>query len=148
VTPTNDRKSGELYTAFRVMVVVVTAGILLTAGLLRLADRLTPQTGDIIAFPVTGVPSVSTASFAVARAVAPEGMSCILAVQSMQKSGGSLVVESTQFEPSRIFQVHWAGARTSNDRDDCGDSADLLLNSDQISALIFAAGGSGVKAQN
>ena len=148
MTPTNDRKSGELSTAFMVVVVVITGGSLLAAGLLRLADRLGPQTGDIIAFPATRVPSVSTASFAASRAIGPDSMSCILDVQTMQKSGGSLVVESTQSEPSRIFQVHWAGARTSNDRDDCGGSADLLLNSYQISALIFAAGGTGVKTQN
>ena len=64
MTPTNDRKSGELYTAFLVIVVVITAGILLTAGLSRLVGRLGPQTGDIIAFPAARVPSVSTASFA------------------------------------------------------------------------------------
>ena len=94
------------------------------------------------------IPSVSTASFVASRAIAPDSMACILDVQTMQKSGGSLVVESTQSVPSRIFQVHWAGARTSNNRDDCGGSADLLLNSYQISALIFAAGGTGVKTQN
>jgi hypothetical protein len=148
VTPTNDRKSGGLYNALITMVVVIAAGIPLTAGLVWLADRQAPQTGDIIAFPATRVPSASTASFAARRAIAPDSMSCILDVQTMQKSGGSLVVESTQFEPGRIFQVHWAGGRTSNDRRDCGDSADLLLNSNQISALIFAAGGTGVEAQN
>jgi hypothetical protein len=148
VTPTNHWKSGELYTALLVMVIAITTGILLMAALLRLVDRLGPQTGDIIAFPAVRLPSVSTASFAVSRAIDPNSMSCILDVQIMQKSGGSLVVESTQFEPSRIFQVHWAGAQTSNDRDDCGGSADLLLNSNQVSALIFAAGGKGIKAQN
>jgi hypothetical protein len=50
VTPIKDRKSGELYTAFVVTVTAITAGMLLTAGLLRLVDRLEPQTGDIIAF--------------------------------------------------------------------------------------------------
>ena len=148
MTPTNDRKSGDLYTAFKVIAVVIAMGIPLTAGLMRLVDRLGPQTGDIIAFPATRVPSDSTVSFAVNHAIALDGMSCILDVQTMQKSGGSLVVESTQFEPSRIFKVHWAGARTSNDRDDCGRSADLLLNSYQITALISAAGGTGAKAQN
>jgi hypothetical protein len=66
----------------------------------------------------------------------------------MQKSGGSLVVETAQFKPGLLFRVHWAGKRTSSDRDDCGRSADLLLNGNQISALIFAAGGTGVEAHN
>ena len=51
-----------------------------------------------------------TASFVASRAIAPDSMACILDVQTMQKSGGSLVVESTQSVPSRIFQVHWAGS--------------------------------------
>ena len=148
VTPTNDRKSEELYTALVVTVIAITAGILLMSGMLWLVDSLGPQTGDIIAFPAMRIPSVSTASFTASRAIAPDGMSCILDVQTIQKFGGSLVVESRQFEPSRIYQVHWAGTRTSGGRDDCGSSADLLLNSNQISVLIFAAGGTGVKAQN
>jgi hypothetical protein len=148
VTPTNDRKSGDLYTAFKVIAVVIAVGILLTAGLLRLVDRFGPQIGDIIAFPATRVPSAGAASFAVNHAIATDSTSCLLDVQTMQKSGGSLVVEATQFEPSRIFKVHWAGVRTSNDRDDCGGSADLQLNSYQISALISAAGGTGAKAQD
>ena len=99
-------------------------------------------------FPATLVPSISTASFAASRVIPTSGTSCILDVPTMQKSGGSLVVESTQSEPGRIFQVHWAGARTSNDRDDCGGSADLLLNSNEIFSLIVAAGGTGVRAPN
>ena len=148
MTPTNDRKSRELYAAFIVVAVVMTAGILSTAGLLRLADRMAPQIGDILAFRATRAPSISTASFAVRRAMSADSRSCILDVQTMQKSGGSLVVETSQFEPDRIFRVHWAGVRTSSDGDDCGSSADLLLNSNQISALIFAAGGTGVEAHN
>jgi hypothetical protein len=56
-----------------------------------------------------------------------------------------MVVETSQFEPNRIFRVHWAGVRTSKDHGDCGRSADLLLNSNQLAILIFAAGGTGVK---
>src|SRR5262249_33677839 len=50
VSPANGRKSEELHGTFMVIVVVITAGILLMASLLRLADKLEPQTGDIIAF--------------------------------------------------------------------------------------------------
>ena len=131
-----------------VMAVVITAGLVLMSVLLRFADERAAQTGDIIAFPATRTPSISTASFVARRAIVADGMTCILDVQTMQKSGGSSVVETSQFEPGRIFRVHWAGVRTSPDQDDCGRSADLLLNSNQISALIFAAGGTGVKAQN
>jgi hypothetical protein len=70
----------------------------------------------------------------------------VLDVHVVQKSGGSLVVEATRFEPNRGFQVHWAGVRPSDGREDCGGSVDLLLNGAQMGALIFAAGGTGVKA--
>jgi hypothetical protein len=142
---TNDRKSGEWHAAIIALSAAITLGIVVTASLLRLIDSLGPQTGDIIAFPATRLPSVSTASIIVGRA---GGTLCLLDVPTMQKSGGSLVVESTQSQPDRTFQVHWAGTRTSGDREDCGAAADLRLNSDQISALISAAGGTGAKAQN
>ena len=148
MAPTNYRKSNEQRTELMVIAIVITAGILLMTGLFRLADRIAPQPGDIIAFPATRVPSVSTATFTARRAIAPDSLSCTLDVQSIQRSGGSLVVETSQFMPSRIFRVHWSGVRTSSDSDDCGRSADLLLNSNQIGVLIFAAGGTGVKAQN
>jgi hypothetical protein len=142
---TNDRKSGEWYAAIVALSAVITQGIVVTASLLRLIDSLGPQTGDIIAFPATRLPSVSTASFTARRT---GGTSCLLDVPTIQNSGGSLVVESTRSEPDRTFQVHWAGTRTSSDREDCGDSADLLLDSYQISTLVSAAGGVGPKVQN
>lgn len=146
--PTNDRKSGDRYLAFMVIAVAITACILLMVGLAQLASGTGPQTGDIIAFPATRTPLVSATSFAARRAMAPGNMSCTLDVQTIQRSGGSLVVETSEYSPSRIFRVHWAGVRTSGNHDDCGSSADLLLNSNQIFALIFAAGGKGVKAQD
>jgi hypothetical protein len=148
VTPSNDRKSGERYIAIMAVAVVITACILLMAYLAQLASGGAPQTGDIIAFQVTRIPSVSTTSFAAKRESAAGRMSCILDVQTMQRSGGSLVVEALQFTPGRIFRVHWAGVRTSGDHDDCGSSADLLLNDNQVAALVFAAGGKGVKGQD
>jgi len=149
VTPTNDRKSGEAYATFiAILGVVTTVGIVLTAGLSWLADSLGPQAGDIITFVAARAPSVSTGVITAGRAATTGKASCILDVQTMQRSGGSLVVESKRFAPKRIFQVHWAGARTSNGPDDCGTSADLLVSIDEVAALIFAAGGKGVKAQN
>jgi hypothetical protein len=73
---------------------------------------------------------------------------CVLDMRVMQRSG-SLVIEATQSKPDRLFKVHWAGMRTSHGQNDCGSSADLLLDRVQVAALIFAAGGKGVKsAQN
>lgn len=148
VTPSNDSKSGERYIAFMVIGVAITACILLMVVLIQLAGGRAPQTGDIIAFLATRTPLISATSFAARRAMVPDNVLCTLDVQTMQRSGGSLVVETSEFKPNRIFRVHWAGARTSSNDDDCGSSADLLLNSNQIFALIFAAGGKGVKAQD
>jgi hypothetical protein len=148
VIPTNDRRSGEPYAAAAIMAAVIIAGILLTTGLRRLADDWGPQTGDIISFPATKMPSISTASITVNPAGASISRPCVLDVHVMQKFGGSLVVEVTRFEPERGFQVHWAGVRTGDGLEDCGGSVDLDLNSAQMGALIFAAGGTGVKAQN
>jgi hypothetical protein len=142
---TNDRRSVEWYTTIIALSAVITLGIVVTSSLLRLIDSLGPQTGDMIAFPATRLPSASTESFTARRT---GGTSCLLDVPTIQKSGGSLVVESTRSEPDRTFQVHWAGTRTSGDREDCGGSADLLLDRYQISALVSAAGGMGPKVQN
>ena len=142
---TKDRKFREWYTAIIALSAGITLSIVVMASLLRLIDSLGPQTGDIIAFPATRLLSVSTVSFTARRV---GGTACLLDVPTIQKSGGSLVVESTRSEPNRTFQVHWAGTRTSSDREDCGDSADFLLNSYQITALVSAAGGMGPKVQN
>jgi hypothetical protein len=148
VIPTNRRKSGEPYATAIVLAAIVFAGILLTTGFQRLADNLGPRTGDIISFPATRQPSISTASITVNPVGASGSAACLLDLPVMQKSGGSLVVEATRFLPDRSFQVHWAGVRTSGGREDCGSSVDLLLNSNQMAALLFAAGGTGVKAPN
>ena len=42
--------------------------------------------------------------------------------------------------------MHWAGPRSSNDGSDCGSSADLLVNLEDIEVLAMAAGGYGVSA--
>jgi hypothetical protein len=147
MTPTDDRKSREVYAALMVMVFVIVIAMLLMVGLFRLADNLGPQIGDIVSFPPSRIPSFGTASVAVSHVTPSFNRSCILDVHVMQRFGGSLVIEATQRKPDRNFLVHWAGGRTSDGLDDCGSSADLLLNRVQITALIFAAGGTGLKAE-
>jgi hypothetical protein len=147
MTPINERKRVKPYASATILAVVILAGILLTVGLVRLADNFAPQIGDIISFPATQMPSNSTASIT-ARPTISGSRSCILDVRVIQRFGGSLVVEAVRLEPERAVEVHWAGVRTDDGPGDCGGSIDLLLNSAQIAALTFAAGGTGVKAQN
>jgi hypothetical protein len=145
MTPTNDRKSSERHTAIAAVALVIVTGMVLAAGLSRLAEELEPKIGDIISFPVAKIPSNSTAMIAADQADTLSGRHCVLDLHIMERFGGSLMIEGAQLGPSHRFRVHWAGARTSDGRDDCGRSADLLLNSVQVAALVFAAGGTGVK---
>lgn len=149
MTPTNRHKSSETSAAFLGMATLGLAAIVTIVGLKGLADSLGPQLGDIVSF----LPSDTSTSMSSSITVSPVNTSarnpCVLDMQVIQKSGGSLVIEATRSKPDRLFKVHWAGVRTSHGQCDCGNSADLLLNSVQITALIFAAGGKGVKsAQN
>jgi hypothetical protein len=145
MTPTNHHRSSEAGIAFLVLATFVVAATLIIAVLLGLADDLGPQLGDIVAFPPNRAPSFSAAAITVSPANAASRETCVLDVQIMQRSGGSLIVEGTHSEPDRMFRVHWAGLRTSDGQEDCGRSADFLLNKVQITALIFAAGGTGVR---
>ena len=90
--------------AATILAAVISAGILLTAGLRRLANDWGPQTGDIISFPATKVPSISTASIKVNPAGASVSRQCVLDVHVVQKSGGSLVVEATGSNPTAAFR--------------------------------------------
>jgi hypothetical protein len=128
------------------MATIAIAAAVIVVGLVHLADRLGPQLGDIVAFLPRRLPSVSTASITVSPTNAPARKTCVLDVQAIQKSGGSLVIEATHPNPDDTFVVHWAGLRTSDSQQDCGSSADFVLNRVQVAALIFAAGGKGVKA--
>jgi hypothetical protein len=143
--PSNDSNSAEMHFVLLAIATVIVTAITLTAGLLRLADNLGPQIGDIIAFPVAKTPSTSTTVLTVDPVGALSRPPCALDVPVMQRSGGSLMIEAMQLKPDRRFKVHWAGKRTSDGQQDCGGSADLLLNHYQITTLVFAAGGTGVK---
>jgi hypothetical protein len=75
----------------------------------------------------------------------PRQPSCVLDLAMIQKAGGSLVVEQRgSTGPDRSYRLHWAGPRTSVDREDCGTEADLVLSQMDLNALASAAGGFGV----
>jgi hypothetical protein len=146
MTPTNNRESGELRAVIVALAALIILGLIVTAGLMQLADNLAPRIGDIISFSATTIPSTSAASITADPNGVLSRRPCVLDMQVIQSLGGSLLIEAVQSKPDRKFQVHWSGVRTSNSADDCGSSADLLLNNAQVAALIFAAGGRGVKA--
>lgn len=102
----------------------------------------TAKVGDIIAFEPSSDPSDEPeARLAVHRA---GQFGCVLDLNTIRRSGGSLVVEMRLEDGGSRFQLHWAGARTTNDGGDCGRSADLILDRSDLDSLALAAGGYGV----
>jgi hypothetical protein len=99
----------------------------------------TPRIGDIVSFAVPpGKPVEGEARLTVLR---PGQLGCILDLNIMRNSGGSIVVEGEVGSSPGRFQAHWAGVRTAADIGNCGASADLILDNSDLDILASAAGG-------
>ena len=104
--------------------------------------RATPHVGDIIAFtPSTTVPPVATTRLMVHR---PDKFGCVLDLNVLAHSGGSMVVETQTAGDAISFRVHWAGQRTSTDSGNCGSDTDLIIDHHDLDILALAAGGFGI----
>jgi hypothetical protein len=129
------------------MLVLIVAATFLAAvtgmvGIVHLAGDFGPRVGDLVSFDRTNhAPFTSNARFTASR---PKRAICMLDVATMQKFGGSLMVERRGSGPDRRYRAHWSGLRTSENADDCGKQADLVLSGTDIDALATAAGGFGV----
>lgn len=110
------------------------------------ATRTAPQSGDIIAFQPTSIPAGSN-DLAVAARGADGRPDCVLDLSTLQRTGGSLVVESEVAPGAGAFQVHWAGAHTTAGAGDCGASANLVVTARDLNTLASSAGGYGVTAK-
>ena len=99
----------------------------------------TPRVGDLVAF--VGSDEVSTEDGLRLVAQRPTQSGCVLDLNVLQRSGGSLVVESQMIEAKGSFKVHWAGQRTATDSGNCGTNADLILSKHELRVLASAAGG-------
>lgn len=101
--------------------------------------------GDIVAFtPSAGEPATGAARLIVHR---QDRFGCVLDLNILRRSGGSLVVEG-QFDTGNSFRVHWAGERTSADTASCGEQADLIVDARDLDRLALAAGGYGAGRQS
>ena len=112
----------------------------LTAGahvLATTAHRM-PLVGDIVAF--TATPNGPTAAGTRVIVHRRDQFGCVLDVNVLRGSGGSLVIEG-RIAHSSSFHVHWAGPRTTADFGNCGTHADLVLDDRDLDALALAAGG-------
>ncbi len=138
----DDRKFSQTPQFLLIAAVTVLAVVSGMAGIVHQAVEAGPQVGDLVAFdPAYQVPFESRARLTANR---PRQTSCVLDVATMQRSGGSLVLERRGSEPDRLYRAHWSGPRTSNDMADCGRDADLVLSQIDIDTLATAAGGFGV----
>lgn len=144
----NDGKTTTIQSALLCLAAVALAGTVGMIGLVREVSDMGPKVGDIVSFdPLEQFSRDMKAQIAAMPAVGGPAVACLLDVRAMHAGGGSVVIEARQVATPRAYRVHWAGARTSYDGTDCGVSADLLLDQDDLSILALAAGGYGVNAK-
>ena len=141
----HDSKSFSAGSVLLSIAAVALAGMVGTITLIQQVGEFGPRVGDIISFdPLDAMSRDMHPRVPAMPADDKAGVACMLDAQVMHASGGSLIIEARQPQASFGYQVHWAGPRTSNDGADCGSSANLLVNVDDIDLLAVAAGGYGV----
>jgi hypothetical protein len=117
--------------------------VLITLGAVNAIAAMThlsPHIGDIISFSASATqPAQDGTRLIVHR---QDQFGCVLDLNVLRQSGGSLVVES-QDVMAGGFSVHWAGERTAADGGNCGDSSDLILDRRELDILALGAGGYG-----
>jgi hypothetical protein len=119
------------------MVAMVLMGLTAAMTIARTADGLGPNVGDIFVFdPVVGLRHELPEPFTVVRV---GHQVCVLDAATMHRDGGSLIVEQRQIRGSPIYQVHWAGARSSSGPDNCGSAAELVLSGLDLDRLVLTA---------
>ncbi len=101
-----------------------------------------PHVGDMIAFHPSGSTAVGKRLTVLTKA----GTTCALEMGTLQGSGGSFIVERPA--PGGRFLVHWAGLHTGRGKEDCGSSADVILDAQQLDILGAAALASGGRTQS
>jgi hypothetical protein len=118
------------------LIAIILAG---SVAMVSAAQRLdlAPKVGDILVFRTGN--SLNDWEFTVVKV--PD-VSCKLVPAAM--GGGSLVVEE-RVAATQTYRVHWAGLRTSEDAADCGHSADLVVQREQLQLLANFVGGPGVE---
>lgn len=143
----SDSKATGIGTVLLTMAAIALAGMVGTIGLIRQVGDFGPRVGDIVTFdPLDSMSHDMKARISAIPAGERPGVACVLDVQAMHAGGGSVIIESRQPVTGYGLRVHWAGARSANDSTNCGSSADLLVNQEDIEVLAMAAGGFGVPA--
>jgi hypothetical protein len=140
----NDSNSNGAGTVLLGIVAIALAGMVGTMSLINQVGEFGPKVGDIVAFePLDPISSDMRARLSAMPVGGRSDAACTLDVRAIHANGGSVVVEAREPGTSFSYRVHWAGPRSSNDGSNCGASADLLLNVEDIETLAMAAGGYG-----
>jgi hypothetical protein len=142
----NDSKASGIGTVLLGMAAIALAGMVGTIGLIREVGILGPKVGDIVAFDPQDSISRDMKAHVMAIPVGQVGTACELDVQAMHQGGGSLIIESRQPTLNSSIRIHWAGNRTATDGTNCGSSADLVIDQEDVEVLALAAGGFGPSA--
>ncbi len=141
------KTGGSVLTVLLSVAAIALAGMAGTIGMVRAVGDLGPKLGDIVAFdPAETMSRDMKAQVPAIPVDGRPGASCVLDVQAMHTSGGSVVIESRPSPTGYGTRVHWAGARSAEGRTNCGSSADLMVSQDDIEVLAMAAGGFGTIA--
>ena len=148
----NDGNTGYLSSVILGIVVLGLAGTVGTISLLREVGEIGPKVGDIISFdPLETLSRDMNVTITATRSNAQPGAhaeaTCVLNIGAMHAGGGSAIIEARLPQTSSGYRVHWAGPHGGDSVGDCGASADLLLNQEDIETLAMAAGGYGVSSR-
>jgi hypothetical protein len=135
------KTSSGLLTAALVAVVVSLTGVAGVVKLAQTAVNLGPIVGDVITFDKKAVmPDDMQSQTVLAR---DAGGECMLDLDTLHNTGGSLIIEARVPGNPASYQVHWAGQQTSPGQYNCGSSAELTLDNSNLDMLAMAAGGWG-----
>jgi hypothetical protein len=120
------------------------AAVFVAAGAATLISfvRSGAAVGDLIVFEPNAGPVADTEPRLVVHR--PDQFGCVLDLNTIRQSGGSLIIEARLSGDGQNYRLHWAGERTTADSGDCGHSADLIVDHSDLDNLAVAAGGFGL----
>jgi hypothetical protein len=135
------KTSSGLLTAALLAIVVSLIGVAGVVKLAQTAVNLGPDVGDVISFDTKAVmPGDMQSQTVLARDRDGE---CMLDLDTLHNTGGSLIIEARVAGKPALYQVHWAGKQSSPGQYNCGSSAELTLDDSNLDMLAMAAGGWG-----
>jgi hypothetical protein len=117
-------------------------------ALVQQVQGLGPNVGDIVAFD-GGRPAAAELHQDVRAFIDDMNDSthsakpCVLALQSLVGSGGSIVVEAVDPNSPAPYRIHLAGGLVSGDHTACAANGSLLISQEALVTLATAAGGIG-----